>query len=116
MYSYVVIGMIAVGGNLFGNYFMGYDDNFECAVDEFVADDYKDFYDLAKTMKDRASCAKVIQQIFDIEDINNDNYVERCEDAKFQHAMGSIPYYAKKFSSAYTRDSFNQICNENFEI
>jgi len=65
-------------------------------------------------MKDRASCAKVIDQIFALEDLDGNGLVTRCEDAMFQYANGSSEEYALKFSSQYTIGAFQNICNENF--
>lgn len=109
-YAYFVFAAISIVGNIIGYIFIGFNDRFECDVESADIDAYQGFYDLAKTMTDRESCYKVIQDIFDIEDINNDSYVSRCEDAKFQFANGSSKEYALKFSSAYTRATFALIC------
>lgn len=47
-------------------------------------------------------------------DLNNNNLIERCEDAKFQYAMGSKKEYALKFSSHYTRGAAKSICYEDY--
>ena len=65
-------------------------------------------------MNSRATCKAVIDQIFAIEDIDKNGLVTRCEDAKFQFAMGSTKEYALAFSSQYTLGAFQNICNENF--
>merc|ERR1712167_258564 len=96
--------------------FLGFDDNFECDLQESVITGatYAAAFPILKAQTDRASCMKTIQQVFDIEDINGDGYITRCEDATLQHAFGSTKEYAFKFSSPFTRASFNKICNENF--
>lgn len=117
-YGFIALAAISVGGNYFVYNFIEniFNDGFgvNCDLDDTDSSKYSNFYNLAKTMKDRASCEKVIDQIFAIEDIDKNGLVTRCEDAKFQFANGSTKEYALKFSSQYTIGAFRNICNENF--
>lgn len=116
LYGYFVLGAIATGGFIFANQFLGFDDTFECDLQEGVISraTYEAAFPILAAQTDRASCLETIQQVFDIEDLNNDGFVTRCEDATLQRALGATPEYAYKFSSAFTRASFNKICAENF--
>lgn len=119
MYGYITLAWISMGGYLFAFLFLtiyGFDDNFSCDLQEDVISGatYAAAFPILKAQKDRHSCLHTIQKVFDIEDINGDGFITRCEDATLQRAFGATPEYAFKFSSAFTRASFNKICYENF--
>merc|ERR1711934_1192711 len=107
---------ISIGGYIFSMEFIKFDDNFTCDLQEGVITSatYAAAFPIIEAQTDRASCLKTIQEVFDIEDINKDGFISRCEDATLQHAFGSSKEYAFKFSSPFTRASFNKICEENF--
>lgn len=117
-YGFIALSAISFGGNWFIYNFMPniFNDGFgtKCDLDTANASNYSNFGSLASTMHSRATCLKVIDQIFALEDIDHNGLVTRCEDAKFQYAMGSEKEYALKFSSQYTLGAFQQICMENF--
>lgn len=115
-YSFFVMAAISIGGYVFMLNFLGFDDNFECDLQEdtITAATYAAVLPIIEAQTDRASCLKTIQQVFDIEDLNKDGFITRCEDATLQHAFGATKEYAYKFSSSFSRASFNKICSENF--
>lgn len=92
-YAFIAMSAIAFGGNWFMNQFMPnvFDDDFgeNCDMKSANASNYSNFGSLASTMNSRASCLKVIDQIFALEDLDHNGLITRCEDAKFQYAMGS---------------------------
>lgn len=116
LYGFLALSMLSFGGNWFIYTFMPnvFNDGFTCNLDDTNASKYSGFAALASTMKSRATCMAVIDQIFAIEDIDGNGLVTRCEDAKFQYSQGSTKEYALKFSSQYTLGAFQAICNENF--
>lgn len=116
LYGYITLAAVSVGGYIFAFIFLGFDDQFTCDLQEDVISEstYAAIFPILKDQKDRHSCLHTIQQVFDIEDLNGDGFISRCEDATLQHAFGSSKDYALKFSSAFTRASFNKICYENF--
>jgi len=116
VYAYFVLAAIAAGGYYFAYQFIGLDDGFACDLQENAvsAATYAGITPILAAQTDRASCLKTIQQVFDIEDLDNDGKISRCEDATLQRAFGATPAYALKFSSPFTRASFAKICNENF--
>lgn len=68
-------------------------------------------------MIDRASCLAAIDAAFDIQDLNKDGYIDRCEDAILQKVvMGATEEYATKFSGEFTKASYRRICGENYSI
>lgn len=86
---------------------MTYADGVTCDLANVDASPYSVFQGLASQMKDRKSCYAVIDDLFKMEDLNGDGFVERCEDAKAQVAIGgSTPEYATKFSAAYNLAAF----------
>lgn len=116
VYAYIVLSAIAAGGYYFAYQFIGLDDGFACDLQENVVSSatYAGITPILAAQTDRASCLKTIQQVFDIEDLDGDGKISRCEDATLQRAFGATPEYAFKFSSPFTRASFTKICNENF--
>lgn len=113
IYGFIVMSAIATGGYYFAYQFIGLDDGFTCDLQENVvsAATYAGIGPILAAQKDRASCYETIDQVFDIEDLDNDGTITRCEDATLQHAFGASADYALKFSSPFTRESFRKICN-----
>lgn len=116
LFAFIVLAFISYGGYYFADEFIGLDDGFACDLQEgaISAATYAGITPILAAQTDRASCLKTIQQVFDIEDLDNDGKISRCEDATLQRAFGATPQYALKFSSPFTRASFAKICNENF--
>lgn len=56
----------------------------------------------------------VIDKLFEIEDLDKNGIVTKCEDANLQYAFGATKEYATKFAGQYTRAAFRNICFENF--
>ena len=117
-YGYFVLTAVAIGGYLFAMEFMGFDDTFVCDLEEGAISEatYAAMFPILSAQTDRASCLETIQQVFDVEDLDGNGYISRCEDAKLQRALGATKEYALKFSSPFTRASFNKICYENFKF
>jgi hypothetical protein len=59
------------------------DDGFACDLQENVvsAATYAGIGPILASQTDRASCLKTIQDVFDIEDLDKDGKISRCEDA-----------------------------------
>jgi len=116
IYGFIVLSAIADGGYYFAYQFIGLDEGFACDLQEgsVSAATYAGIAPILALQKDRASCYATIDQVFDIEDLDNDGTISRCEDATLQHAFGATEDYALKFSSPFTRESFRKICNGNF--
>jgi hypothetical protein len=109
--------MITTGSHLFWYYFFNLgEDNFECDLDDVPAGAYDRLPAVIGTLKDRASCLENILQLVEINDLNKNNIVERCEDAKLQYNFGgSTREYALKYSSQYTRGAVLNICYTDFD-
>lgn len=116
VYGHLQLGIIALGGYMFRFAFMSYEDGFTCDLQEGTISQatYAGMFPIISSQTDRASCLETMDQVFDIEDINGDGFITRCEDATLQHAFGSSKEYSFKFSSAFDRASFRKICEENF--
>ena len=115
-YGFITLSAVSIGGYIFAFIFIGFEDNFSCDLqdNDVTAATYDAIVPILKAQTDRHSCLHTIQQVFDIEDLDKDGFISRCEDATMQHALGASKDYAYKFSSAYTRASFNKICSGNF--
>lgn len=116
VYTWVVLSGITSGGYYFAYQFIGLDDGFACDLQEgsVSAATYAGIAPILALQKDRASCLQTIDQVFDIEDLDSNGTISRCEDATLQHAFGATKEYAFKFSSPFTRGTFAKICYENF--
>lgn len=116
VYAWFVLAAISAGGYYFAYQFIGLDDGFACDLQENAvsAATYAAIGPILAAQSNRATCLATIQDVFDIEDLDGDGKITRCEDATLQRAFGATPDYAFKFSSSFTRASFNKICNENF--
>lgn len=83
IYATFVLAMINVGATVFWYEFwnMG-EDKFKCDLDDIPAGAYDRLPSVIATLKDRASCIKNILQLVEINDLNKDGIVSRCEDAR----------------------------------
>lgn len=112
----IVFTTISVGSFVFAYQFLDLTnggEDFECDVKEASAGAYSALDGLFGLMVDKKSCLENMDKVYDIIDLNGDNYYSRCEDAKFQYAYGgSSVSYSKKFSQAFTRASAYGICND----
>jgi len=109
-----VIWTISLGGFIFYLIFDPLDDTPECNFDVDTSH-YDGVAAILSQFKDYESCLANIDDVFNKMDLDNNGYIERCEDAAFQHFMGSTKEYAAKFSSAFSAASARALCAENFE-
>ena len=104
---------ISYGGYIFYLVFDPLNDTPEC---EWVSDTshYDGVGAIIGQIKDYESCVANIGDIFKKMDLNNDGYLERCEDANFQAAQGQDEAFARKFSTAFTRPFVRIVCDGQF--
>jgi hypothetical protein len=57
--------------------------DFEC---EIKNQDYSALAGVVAKITSRETCLEHVDELFDIADLNGDNYIDRCEDANFQAA------------------------------
>ena len=115
-YAYFVFTAIAYGGYIFFAIFQPLDDsNIVCDFSAAPSDQYDGVNAILGNIKDYDTCMANILDVFKKMDINGNGYIERCEDASFQHFMGSTEEYATKFSSDFSVTSALALCSENFE-
>ena len=108
---------ISIGGQIFMQNFLGFDDNLVCDFTQASASTFSGIGAVFQGMTDRASCLAKIDEAFAIQDLNKDGLVSRCEDAMLQHyLLGSTKEYATKFSGEFNKAGYRKICNENFSI
>lgn len=102
-YGMFVYGMMGVGAFVFaGNYtdLALVADNFTCDLEDVDASVYAAIPGIVAKLKDRESCLANILGLMEVNDLNKNNIIERCEDAKLQYHFGkSTEAYALKFSS-----------------
>lgn len=97
IYGFFTMAAMSIGGVIFTLVFFSYDDEFSCDLQESVytvENHYHPIVNIRGSMTSRADCKANVLDIFHIVDLNGDGYVERCEDAAFQHAFGATPEYA----------------------
>lgn len=111
-YSYFVFSAISYGGFIFFNQFFYAPDSFACDLSTVDKAAYNGVQDLLGNIKDYDSCMANVDAIFDFEDQNKDGFIDRCEDASFQLAMGATEEYALKFSSPFSRSDLRLVCND----
>ena len=109
-YAYFVYTAISYGGFIFFSTYGTLEDKVQC--DFNVPDSqYDGVKDIISNIKDYDSCIANILDVFKKMDVNKNGYLERCEDAQFQHFMGSTVEYATKFSSEFSAASAEDICS-----
>lgn len=116
VYGHFELGVIALGAVVFRFWLTSYEDEFTCDLQEgtITPATYANAFPIISQWKDRATCRESIDQMFEIEDINNDGFITRCEDAILQYNFGATKEYAFKFSAQFSKDQFRKICEENF--
>lgn len=114
LYYFFVTTAISLGGMIFYYVFQPLDDTPECNFDVNTSH-YDGVGAIIGNIKDYETCMANIDDIFKRMDLNNDGYLQRCEDAAFQHFMGSTEEYAAKFSSEFSVASARALCAEGFD-
>lgn len=112
-YAWFVFSAISYGGFIFYSLFNPLDDNIECDFN-VPASQYDGTMAIIGNVKDYESCMANIDDVFKKLDANGNGFIERCEDANFQHAMGSTKEYSTKFSSEFSVAGLRALCKENF--
>lgn len=113
-YFTFVMWSISFGGFIFYLIFNPLDDTPECNFD-VDRSHYDGVQAIIGSISDYDTCLANIDDIFKKIDMNNDGTISRCEDAAFQHYMGSTREYAGKFSSEFSAASARALCAEDFE-
>lgn len=116
-YSFSVLAAIGIGGFIFMVTNNPFDDTL--LVCDFLTPSeanaaYSQASSLLSQITSYETCMGVIDQLFAIEDQDKNGIITKCEDANFQHAMGSSEPYAQKFAGQYTLGAARAICKENF--
>lgn len=107
---------MTIGGYIWAWSFLNIRDagaDFEC---EIKPQDYSALPGVVANITSRETCLENVDKLFDIADLNGDNYISRCEDANFQAAQGQDPDFARKFSTAFTRDFVRIVCDGQFRF
>lgn len=115
-YGYFVMSTIAIGGYIFMLNHISFDDDFasHCELKNYSVDHYAGAFPIIFGMTSYDDCMSKIDSVFPFFDDNGDGFLDRCEDANFQLALGETPEYAIKFSSAYSSDAIRKICEKRF--
>ena len=114
--TYFLFFSMTVGGYIWAWVFLDIKDagdDFEC---EIKPQDYSALPGIVANINSKATCLENIDKLFDIADLNGDNYISRCEDANFQAAQGQDEDFARKFSTAFTRDYVRIVCDGQFRF
>lgn len=117
IYAMMMMGLSGIFVYIFAIIFYNMGDSWYPLQCDLTVDKaaYDGIQDIVKLIKDQKSCLDNIQKLFDIIDLNDDGIIQRCEDAKFQHASGSSQEYALKFSNEFSRATANLICYEDYK-
>ena len=104
-YGTFVLSAISIGGFIFMLNHVSLDDDFTCDIDGADFNDYAGAFPYILSMTSFEDCMAKIDQAFPFFDDNGDGFLDRCEDAKFQHAIGETKEFAIKFSSYFTKET-----------
>lgn len=81
VYGMFVFGIMSISSYIFAWTFLNIRDggsDYECNI---VDVDYSAFFDIVKDVDSKESCLANADALFDIMDLDGDNYISRCEDA-----------------------------------
>ena len=114
MYSWVVFTWIAVGGFLFSwMYAVFHPVSETCDLSDVDSSKYdgieSDVMGISKGTYDE--CKATIAKVFKAIDLNNDGYLDRCEDAKFLSVINKNEDYARKYSGDASLQSLYKVCD-----
>lgn len=96
-YSYIVLTAIMVGGYVFTfNFYTFFPVASDCAITDASASTYEPIKTGIPLIFEGtyAECKANMKVWFDIIDINKDQFVDRCEDAKFLYGVGNTEEYS----------------------
>ena len=112
VYGMFIFGIMSISSYIFAWNFLNIKDGgseLECQIKNY---DYSAINSVVANISNYETCIENIDALFDIVDVNGDNYISRCEDANFQAGMGQEVGFAIKFSSAFTRQYATVVCND----
>jgi len=113
----MVLGVISLGGLIFHMIYANYNDDWTCELDPNVTlDRYAPAFQYIVPMNSYTTCMENIDNVFPYFDDNGDGFIDRCEDAQWQHTLGDDKDFAIKFSAPFTRESFRKICGKRFPM
>lgn len=114
-YSYIVLTAIMVGGYVFTFQFYTF---FPVPSDCEITDVSASTYEPIKTgiplifEGTYAECKANMKTWFDIIDVNGDQFVDRCEDAKFLYGVGNTEEYAQNFAGMTNLAELQHLCGQ----
>jgi len=109
-----VLSIIGIGGWLFANRFLVYPDPEDCSFQGIL--DNNNRYDnlpervASLTTSSYSQCLKTISAIFYQLDVNNDELVDKCEQAKALRVLGNTDDYSRNFSGYYSKSRVKALC------
>lgn len=112
-YSYIVLTAIMVGGYVFTFEFYKF---FPVASDCEITDVSASTYEPVKTgiplifEGTYAECKANMATWFNILDLNNDGFVDRCEDAKFLYGVGNTEEYSQNYAGMVNLPELQALC------
>jgi hypothetical protein len=113
LYSYFVLTAIMVGGYIFLFQYASYGGPVaDCDVTAVNPSKYQPIKDALGDLSSGtyAECITTMQSWFKIVDLNDDQYLDRCEDAKFLYGFGNTEEYALTYGGIGSVTDFEKIC------
>lgn len=113
VYAWGVMTAIMGMGAYFTYYFAKfYPVSENCDVDKFESSKYSNLESLITKIPDGTytECLATVKTIFEKIDLNNDQFIDRCEDAKFLYAINDKRDYAMNYAGEATLSDVQAYC------
>jgi len=114
VYTWVTFTAIMVGGQYFFLNFFQFKDAQDCDLSQVDVSTYKDVATQIASITDLATCKAVKKKLFMLADLNKDNAISRCENAKFLFGIGNTQEYALSYSMIETLPDMYHTCSQDF--
>lgn len=116
VYSWITFTSIMVGSVVFASQFIGFKDVPEdCDLTVPGEQHYANFPAIIATEISLPTCKVAVNQIFQIANLDKQQAISRCNNAKFLYGIGNTEEYARKYAEIKTLPNIYQdICYERF--
>jgi hypothetical protein len=117
--GYIVFSTITIGGFLFSYNFTEFSGPVECDFDAVDASAKSEALTLISGVTSVETCYDALPKIMNLINPNNDDMLDRCEDATFLNTLGNTKEYSMKYSHhvphSFYKRRFEQIFNPLYE-
>lgn len=112
--GYMVFTVITGGAFVFGYNFLDFTHPVNCDFNAVDSSAKNEALGLIATVNSLEKCYEVLPKIMNLINPNNNDMMDRCEDATFLNAIGNTKEYSMKYSHHVPHSWYKRRCDQLF--